>query len=131
MTAADLATGSRCRAGGRGFGVLGRVDACGNGSLQRLDVGDVLLARRRRRLGDLLVAMLRMGRRLQLAGEGQRAVASEGDFTASRDLHGHRAMGAGDQLLADIKLVARAQRTARSVGRQREDFAFHLADDTQ
>ncbi|MCY1343667.1 hypothetical protein D9M69_296880 [compost metagenome] len=128
MAAASLGAGRR-RAGGSGIGVLGRVDAGGDGRLQGLHVAEVLLRRLGRRLAVAVVPG--MGGGLDLAGEVQRTVAAEGDFPAPGDRDRHRAVGAGDQPFADIQSVALLQRPARSIGSLGEDLADYLADDTQ
>ena len=133
MPATGFAIGGVARLGtcGSGFGLLGRVGARGDGGLQGLDVGGVFRARRRRLLCYLLVTVLRLVRSSEhLRGQRQGAVATQGDLAAASDFQCHRAIGAGDQLLAYENLVSLLQRTTRSIGGYRKHFADYLADDT-
>ncbi|MDT4818751.1 hypothetical protein FQZ97_518510 [compost metagenome] len=128
--AAARATGTTHapRAGGSGFGRLGRVDARLDGRLQLLDVGQVILAggggrRIRRHRG-----VLRPGQ--QLRGERQAAVAPEGEFAAVTEGDRDGSGPAGHQLLAGIDPVALAEQTTRSIAGYRMDLADDLTDDT-
>ena len=126
---ATRTTGASARTGGRGFAFLGRVDAGLDGRLQALDIGEVGIAGSGGRgFGDRGLRLTAISEHLRV--EHQAAVAPKSQLLTVGHGDGHRARGAGYQLLAGVDPVSFADWPARSVARYREHFADNLTDDT-
>ncbi|KPU50848.1 hypothetical protein AN403_1 [Pseudomonas fluorescens] len=127
-TALDAAryTGSRGRSGSGGFSGLGRVVARRNGFLQLFDIRQLRFARRRRfmrvHMGNLIGEQLRC--------HLHTAAAPEGQLLAILQVHRHRALSAGAQLVAGEQPVPLDQSTPSAVARDREHLTDDLTDDT-
>ncbi len=110
----------RSRSGRRGFSGLSRVIAGRDGFLQLLDIGQLRLSRRHRFSGFHMGRLIRQ----QLGAHLQAAATPEGQFLAIFQMHGHRAIGAGDQLVAGEQSIALGQHTPGTTA-----FREHLTND--
>ncbi|BAV73590.1 hypothetical protein PCAU_1381 [Pseudomonas chlororaphis subsp. aurantiaca] len=72
-----------------------------------------------------------MGRlvRQQLRGQLQAAVAPEGQFLAVLQMHGHRALRTGHQLIPGEQTIAFYQGTPAAIRRDRYYLPDYLTDD--
>nr|WP_262410547.1 hypothetical protein [Pseudomonas alcaligenes] len=124
-------TGAACaRACCGGFGILRRVDAGLDRGLQFLDISEIGIGRRIRRL-ILWIGLLRVvGTSNHLLIERHAAITAEREFLPVGEINGYRAAWAGNQLFTGIDTVSFGKGSTRSIAGYRKHFADNLTDDT-